>query len=149
MVQVLQAVHGLFEIAMSSFLKLHAPDGLVVKTRIPHNSPSLLEHLPSLFSQRQIPIPNASGFHVDLGASSETHVFVAREHHPPERDASGHYNVMDVFAVKVEEGGKIREDEVFNKARSHFSDSFAADSGGVTAYYFDGSYSEEGGECLN
>lgn len=126
----------------AAFLNLHKPNGEVTQVHTSHSPIDLLDKLPELFRQRSASL--GAGFWVDLGISSNTHIFIARDNCPSTENDNC---VMDVFAVEVdrESGGKMTEDEVVNSARSVFPDIFSADdSKGLTAYSFSGSASDQG-----
>lgn len=108
----------------TNFIQLHLPNGTVHGVSTSHHQSQLLDFLPALFSQPEVEVRHTR-FWLGLGASCDTHVFIAREK-PSSGDREPHC-LMDVFALEVRGGAKVRSEEVFNSARSVFQDEFSAD----------------------
>ena len=127
---------------MSRYINLHVRNNRVlpVSTSLDYCQ-DYCQFLPDLLSKTSR-VDLSHGFWIDLGVSSDTQVFVAREN----RDRDDPYCALDVYAIDLH-GGKIRESEVFNTARSTFEHAFReADAENLTVYYYPNSRSadEEG-----
>lgn len=119
-------------------IKLHRHKEKVFSVRTSLYCGEILDRLPKLLEKSKVDL--GYGFWIELGVSSENYVFVARENTSREDP----HCMFDVFALKVQDGGKMRLDEVFNTARSTFACAFGSEEkGNLTVYYYPNSRSAD------
>lgn len=123
-------------------IKLHKVNDEVFPVRTSLYGNQILDNLPELVRSSRAYL--SPGFWIERGVSSETHVFVARESFSREDPNC----LMDVFALEVRDGVKMRPDEVFGAACSAFPCAFSEEdtSRCPTVYYYPGSRSMDSDE---